>query len=71
MTSSISIPLRLAAVNAVDAHWWEAFRTAVTEQNINIEGAMYNFQKGESGHKCLSGVALNVRKQHKKSNFRR
>ena len=34
-----------------------------TEQNTNIKGAMYNFQKVGVWEQVLSPVALNARKQ--------
>ena len=42
---------------------WAISDCPVTEQNINIKGAMYNFQKVGGWVKMVSCVALNARKQ--------
>ena len=48
----------------LEAHWRDSFRTAQEPSKILILRELCKiFKKWESGYKCLSGVALNVKKQ--------
>ena len=52
------------AVKVVESRMmWAISNRPGTEQNINIKGAMYNFQKVGVWVQVLSRVALNTRKQ--------
>ena len=64
---TVGLGLRVVIEKAVNVVWstmvWDISDCPGTEQNINIKGGIYNFQKVGVWVQVLSRVALNARKQ--------